>query len=103
MQLKKLSDDHYIVVSDGPIKEGDYGYAKLSNQIFENVNPNLNSPDKVKITHSTQPLDIDIHGFGYWTINIIPLKLPYIKSLVGEDATRDVWEVEIINEQLKLK
>ena len=43
------TDDYLLVVDDSDTKKGDWCYAILSKQTFENINPNLKSEDKKKI------------------------------------------------------
>jgi hypothetical protein len=61
MKLIKINNiDHYIVVDDSEIKEGDWYenngvIFRADNKFDEGNNPNQNEKNK-KITHSTQPL-----------------------------------------------
>ena len=66
-KLIKLSDTHYIVVDDSEIKVGDWCYS-VSNGLI--VEPNKKAIDTInskpmegikflKITHSTQPLEVE--------------------------------------------
>lgn len=89
-KLIKLSDAHYIIIDDSEIKEGDFVYRSLSKKdIYEIDDFGLHLYKRgssgdgyLKITHSTQPLDKDIHGFGYWTKNIIPLFLSEVEEAI---------------------
>jgi hypothetical protein len=50
MTHKLIKTENYLlVVDDSEIKKGDWCYAILSKQTFENINPNLKSEDKKKI------------------------------------------------------
>jgi hypothetical protein len=50
MTHKLIKTDNYLlVVDDSDTKKGDWCYAILSKQTFENINPNLKSEDKKKI------------------------------------------------------
>jgi hypothetical protein len=92
MKLIKLSTDHYIIVDDSEIKEGDWVYQqnfeKTNNQIISiktefqsNVaNDKNGSFTKRKITHSTQPGSL---GMG-WMQSVQPLFLSEVKELTGE-------------------
>lgn len=88
MQLKKINQDHYVVVTDEPIKIGDWVYNISSKTIFEAPkelidlinSPNVELTTNKKITHSTQPLNTK---FNDW-FDVKMLDLSYIKSLVGE-------------------
>lgn len=91
-RLIKLSSDHYIIVDDSEIKEGDWVYQqnfeKTNNQIISiktefqsNVaNDKNESFTKRKITHSTQPGSL---GMG-WMQSVQPLFLSEVKELTGE-------------------
>lgn len=75
MKLIKLPEDHYIIVDDSPIKEGDYVLSKLNKvEVFgKRYAPSLYQ----KITHSTQPL-----GIG-WQQEIKELSSSEVKELLG--------------------
>ena len=82
-KLIKLTGNHYIIVDDSEIKEGDYMWRHGEYPIL--VTPNFWWDFGVKyrkITHSTEPLDKDIHGFKYWTKDIIPLSLSEVEELI---------------------
>jgi hypothetical protein len=53
-----------------------------------------------KITHSTEPLDKDIHEFAYWTKDIIPLPLSEIQELVdgysAEKMAENHWKMQYV-------
>lgn len=58
--LIKITDDHYVVVDDSEIKEGDYYFSKISDNVFRRSNgghwiENYDKKMYQKITHSTQP------------------------------------------------
>lgn len=92
MKLLKLSEDHYIIVDDSNIKEGDWVYQqnfeKTNNQMINiktefqsNVaNDKNGSFTKRKITHSTQLLCI-IHGDNNNSIGY--LSISEVKELLG--------------------
>ena len=88
MKLIKINSDHYIVVDDSEIKEGDYVYNISSKTIFqakksliELINsPNVELTTNKKITHSTQPESL---GMG-WMQSVLPLFLSEVKELTGE-------------------
>ncbi len=87
MKLRKLTNDHYIITSDDNISEGDWVINNLDKLIGQTIRPiseaEIKDKEYSKITHSTQPLDKDIHGFGYWTKDITPLSLPEVKEAIN--------------------
>lgn len=90
MKLIKITKDHYVVVDDSEIKEGDYCTTHLNvidvgkiHNSYTIFNPqNKEHLDMVKcckkITHSTQPL----YKNDFWAIQ--ELKLSEVKELIGE-------------------
>ena len=87
MKLIKIKEDHYVVVDDSEIKEGDW-YISPSGGIISDHNGTEVLPDGWnKITHSTQPL-----GIG-WQQEVIELSLKEVKKLIGEmDAEKKAEE-----------
>jgi len=99
MKLIKISDDHYVVVDDEPIEEGDYCTTHLNvidvgkiHNSYTIFNPqNKEHLDMVKcckkITHSTQPLEVKITDEGIhlpdWS-KIKALSPRVVKELIGE-------------------
>ena len=87
MKLRKLTNDHYIITSDDNISEGDWVINNLDKLIGQTIRPiseaEIKDKEYSKITHSTQPLDKDIHGFGYWTKDITPLSLPEVEEAIN--------------------
>lgn len=85
MQLKKLSDTHYVVVTDEQINFNDYYLSCLSNRVLQRTEKmDIVEVNDKKITHSTQPLEYVMgHDSKGW-VSINPIDLSYIKSLVGE-------------------
>ena len=83
MKMKKLSDDHYIVMDDSDIKIGDVVAERLLTGKYELFTiQTLNDIDEqtqIKITHSTQP---EFFGTG-WMQSIQPLFLSEVKELLG--------------------
>ena len=70
MKLIKLKEDHYIVVDDSEIKEGDWYYWEVTKTIqiakLDSLNRLPKSSDgSKKITHSTQPLNCNCSNRGY--------------------------------------
>ena len=119
--LIKLSETHYIIVDDSEVREGDWcAYNKSHNSkkpqweivqcgSIEREEMHPISEGRLllwmkKITHSTQPLDKDIHGFGYWTKDIIPLYLSEVEELVlgysVEKMAEDNWNSDSYNGEL---
>jgi hypothetical protein len=92
--LIKISETHYIIVDDSEIRESDYHVATRIiksngvNAIGYTDKEQLEAIAEIggakKITHSTEPLDKDIHGFGYcWTKDIIPLPLSQVEEAIN--------------------
>jgi len=81
--MKKLSEEHYIIVDDSEIKIGDIVAEKLLTGDYELFTIHtLNDIDKStqkKITYSTQPESL---GMG-WMQSIQPLFLSEVKELLG--------------------
>ena len=96
MILKKLTTDHYVVVTDEPIEEGDSilmngciirqcdyvdGY-----MIIDTTQGKHHASVCKKITHSTQPLELlsenGLSGMGFSKVR--PLNVFEVKELIGE-------------------
>ena len=89
MKLIKLKNDHYIIVDDSEIKEGDWYYWEITKTIqiakLDSLNRlPKNSDGSKKITHSTQPL-LDVPHFAQYGI----ITLSEVKELIGEV---DIWQ-----------
>jgi len=99
MKLIKINPDHYIIVDDSEIKEGDWYYWEITKTIqiakLDSLNRlPKNSDGSKKITHSTKPLeDIPVYGeksidIPLYTVRgftkIKPLNLSEVKELIGE-------------------
>lgn len=85
MKIIKINTDHYVVVDDSEIKEGDWLLDITDNTIWDchKDMPNSLFPECKKITHSTQPLEYDEDNtYTYDKVKYIPLS--YIKELIGE-------------------
>lgn len=88
MKLIKISLDHYIIVDESEIKEGDWYWNELDKAV--RVNNTINHSYHKKITHSTQPLEPytydevgeEIYGYEYDKIQQLPLS--EVKELLGE-------------------
>ena len=99
-QLIKLSADHYVIVDDSEIKEGDWcklGETSLFNGGIGIVNKNViedngkNGMIFKKITHSTQPLEYTTEDHLQWD-KIKRLSISEVKELLGEvDAWNKSW------------
>ena len=91
--MKKLSDEHYIVVDDSEIKEGvlflmnghiirqcEYvdGY-----MVIDTTQGKHHVSVCKKITRSTQPMGTQIDGVNCWTSELMPLSLSEVKELLG--------------------
>jgi hypothetical protein len=90
MKLLKIKENHFIIVSDESIKEGDNILDNV-NRIWLNIEScflkpmleainsnNVEYMPKGKITHSTEPLE-----------GVLPLDLSEVKELIGES----VWSL----------
>ena len=92
MKIIKIKEDHYVVVDDSEIKEGDYFYSIRN--LTEKAIINYPSGEHIgKITHSTQPLASmkELMEKGY--DNILPLDIDEVKELIGEvDVEKKVKE-----------
>ena len=97
MKLIKLKNDHYIIVDDSEIKEGDWYYWEITKTIqiakLDSLNRlPKNSDGSKKITHSTEPLDVKITDEGIhlpdWS-KVKALSPRVVKELIGEV---DIWQ-----------
>jgi hypothetical protein len=89
MKLIKINTDHYVVVDDSEIKEGDWYYWEITKTIqiakLDSLNRLPKSSDgSKKITHSTQPFNNRPHFAQYGLIT-----LSEVKELIGEV---DIWQ-----------
>ena len=108
MKLIKINTDHYIIVDDSEIKEGDSFYSVRN--LIEKAIINYPSGEHIgKITHSTQPLEegITIHNIEHkrW-VYIKYIDLLEVKKLIGEvdvenKAELYVWGGVYLTEQEK--
>jgi len=93
MKLIKINTDHYVVVADSEIKEGDWTSTE-ENTIHQvdYVDAYTKINGWKKITHSTQPLEegTTIHDIEHkrWIL-IKYIDLQEIKELIGEV---DIWQ-----------
>ena len=101
MKLIKITDDHYVVVTDKPIKWKDYFLNTIQKEVYchDIENYDVNKYYLKKITHSTQPFEHGTEPFAdgvqYVKIydKIKPLSLQEVKELIGE-VDKTEWEVE---------
>jgi hypothetical protein len=91
MKLIKLNTDHYVVVDDSEIKEGDYYVRTDTNLIFSTLkgsNPHIIEKYCKKITHSTQPLSEKCKTCTGYCEQCVDgtksLSLQEVKELIGE-------------------
>ena len=81
MKLIKINTDHYVIVDDSEIKDGDW-YVDDTNSIRQSIISDksywLTRKEYKKITHSTQPL----YKNDFWAIQ--ELSLSEVKELLGE-------------------
>lgn len=97
-KLIKLTKDHYVIVDDSEIKEGDWYYWEITKTIqiakLDSLNRlPKNSDGSKKITHSTQP-DKGMENVTF----ISPTEVKQYVCWLDETE----WEVEFINGKLKL-
>ena len=94
-KLIKLNPEHYIIVDDSKINNGDvhFDFDKNEIDIWEG-NLHSNRFKCKKITHSTQPLESMNHG-NYSSnvyLDIEKLSLQEVKELIGEvDVEKNMW------------
>lgn len=81
MKLIKLNTDHYIIIDDSEINNGDvhFDFDKNEIDIWEG-NLHSNRFKCKKITHSTRPESL---GMG-WMQSVLPLLLSEVKELIGK-------------------
>jgi len=94
MTLIKLTNDHYIIVDDSEIKEGDLCYDPEGSPGYNNIkyvvkclrtaSDSYWNKHCKKITHSTQPIEANSLHRKYDFININPISLSEVKDLIGE-------------------
>lgn len=87
-KLIKINTDHYIIVDDSEIREGDFVYDS-KDKVIRFVKQYLKDNWIKKITHSTQPLGF-LNEYGStadlkcdWT-NVKFLPISEVKELIGE-------------------
>jgi hypothetical protein len=89
MKLIKINTDHYIVVDNSlDFSETDYYWDDKQKEIRTGSNNHVTGGYKIKITHSTQPIE-QYYGATDGTIpfvyhKIIELPLSEVKELLGE-------------------
>ena len=93
MKLIKLNEDHYIVVDDSEIKEGDlfiilsglgYSVYSIHKAKYEgDGSKGWNDDHCKKITHSTEPLGTKIDGVNFWTSDLMPLSLSEVEEAIN--------------------
>lgn len=93
-KLIKLSDEHYIVVDDSEINEGDWVIELLNKVIFQLKVDGNNYSDSTfkKIIHSTKPL-----GVG-WQQEVIELSLSEIEEAIQGYSVEKMAE-EYVNDE----
>lgn len=96
MELIKIDTDHYIIVDDSEIKEGDWMYnPEREPSLLQCIGKGSIRGWK-KITHSTQPLETYFYEIGGGTKvfgKIQSLSLQEVKELLGEvDVEKKGWE-----------
>ena len=103
-KLIKINTDHYVVVDDSEIKEGDWYLTFQNNEVIGEPRKCEDSSYSFihckKITHSTQPLDTIIlknrdhsQSVGHYYGDGGQLSLQEVKELVGEvDVEKKVKE-----------
>lgn len=95
MKLIKINTDHYVVVDNSEIKEGDW-YVGLHNKVVKATDGKhyaaealrLNGKSVCKITHSTQPLSEECKICTGYCEKCVdgtkPFSLQEVKELLGE-------------------
>lgn len=84
MKMKYLSDDHYIVMDDSEIKDGDFVYSSDGGIFKRHIDNPCQAVFRIsKVTHSTKPLESDIHLSYYFYNNIKPISISEVKELLG--------------------
>ena len=85
MKLIKINPDHYIIVDDSEIKEGDWFINETNNieQGIGNYPYKSLSPECKKITNSTQPLEYSPKIGKYWN-KVQPVSISEVKELLEE-------------------
>ena len=87
MKLIKLNTDHYIIVDDSEIKEGDWMYNSDREPSLLQCVGKGSIRGWNKITHSTQPIEegTTIHGIEHKRWNHVKfIDLSEVKELIGE-------------------
>ena len=87
MKLIKLNTDHYIIVDDSGIKEGDWMYNPDREPSLLQCIGKGSIRGWNKITHSTQPIEegTTIHGIEHKRWNHVKfIDLSEVKELIGE-------------------
>ena len=85
MQPVNISEDHYIIVDDSDIKEGDYFLSETS-AIEVGIgyyNYKTLSPECKKITHSTKPIEVyydDMTGKEVWHYDKVQYFIPEVQG-----------------------
>jgi len=85
MRLVNISEDHYIIVDDSDIKEGDYFLNETSaiEVGIGNYHYKTLSPECKKITHSTKPIEVyydDITGKEVWYYDKVQYFIPEVQG-----------------------
>ncbi len=118
MKLIKINTDHYIVVDNSlDFSETDYYWDDKQKEIRTGSNNHVTGGYKIKITHSTQPLECDrmwtpVNG-KQWMCNTMlccgkilnlktkPISLQEIKELIGEVDVEKKAKEWLLNKGLK--
>lgn len=99
MKLIKLNTDHYIIVDDSEIREGDW-YIDDTKSIRQSITSDQSYWSKrkeyKKITHSTQPFELlsenGLSGMGFSKVR--PLNIFEVKELIGEvDVEKKSYDI----------
>ena len=85
MKLIKINTDHYVVVDDSEIKEGNwYLIGRTIYHCLKNIPEDLRNENKIfKIIHSTQPMPHGVVREGQIT-GVTAISLQEVKELIGE-------------------
>lgn len=110
MKLIQIEKEHYIIVDDSDIKEGDFMY-DIDGDIGIAIGKDKSQWEgNMKITHSTQPIDGDEVGACFTKIKQLSLveveELLFgynVEKMIEPLLPKTEWTVEFIDGKLTLK
>jgi hypothetical protein len=113
MKMIKVTENHFVVIDDTPDPKDEYYYNSNSNRICQLPHDwdysALPESRNKKIMYSTKPFEtlkgkvyFEDDDFDY--IQIKPIDLSYVKSLIGSEQKQTEWDCYFDeNGNLKLK